>query len=361
MPFTLICMKRNLILGLLIVAGFPFLNSCKDDEVPVAGIQFELEEQEVTESDGTIESFHPDEIDDGVGRIIEVKMLFDIALAGDVVLEFDIDGTARENASQSEVNDFEIVEESDGVTVSGDQITILKGVSEASFSVRIFEDYLFELDEDSPVNDDDIPYETIELTLESVVSGPGKLGTQLEHVVKILEDDAYVYLEWNPGDQAGTIGDVNMDLFIHIDGDLRAVSRLPNDQVPYEIMLIPGGFEPGTYGMSYVYKSGTSNDVDFFSEIVNYGGTISTTGGQSGVVLTSQATYTLENINAYDDENPVADAIEQSFVKDGLEFVDATDITVPSSGSRQDAKLSKKKSIITRERLLKAHVTVLRR
>ena len=37
-------MKRNFILGLVLLAGLPFLDSCKDDEPPIVGISFELEE-----------------------------------------------------------------------------------------------------------------------------------------------------------------------------------------------------------------------------------------------------------------------------------------------------------------------------
>ncbi len=353
-------MKWTVIISIVTLAGLAMLTSCKDDEVPIAGIEFELEEQEVPESDGTIESFHPDEDDDGVGRIVLVKLIFDRALAGDVVIEFDVDGTARRTKSSSEVNDFEIEDESDGMTVDGDNITLLKGSTEASFSIRIFEDYNFEFSDDLPVNDDDIPYESIELSLESVVSGPGKLGTKLDHELKILEDDGYVYLEWNPADQAGTTGDVDMDLFVYINGNLAGISSLDNSQFPFEALVIPGGFPSAEYGMGYVYKSGTSEDLAILSEIANFGGTITTTEDESGAVVTTTGKYTLANINAYDSQNPSSE-IEQSFEKDGLDYLELTNISVPESGSRMRPTPVSKDCLLPRGKLSKESVTVLRR
>src|SRR5688572_7509562 len=141
-------MKIKFLLGVLAIGAITALNSCKDDEVPVAGVNFELAEQEVTESDGTVTSFHPDEANNGVGRVIKAKLVFDIPLAGDAVLEFDVDGSARQTSSATESNDFEIEAAGDNLTVDGSQVTILKGSSEASFNIRVYEDNLIEFGED---------------------------------------------------------------------------------------------------------------------------------------------------------------------------------------------------------------------
>jgi hypothetical protein len=329
-------MKLRLILGVVVLGGILTLSSCGEDEVPKSGITFELEEQEVTESDGTPSSFHPDE--DGIGRVVTAKILFDRPLAKDVVIAYDIDGLASQTKTSNELNDFEIVEEGDNITVDDNNITVKKGVSEALISFRIFEDYDFEYGDDFPENDDGIPYEGIEITLESIVSGPGTLGEDVTHEVKILEDDTYVYLGWDPNDQAGTgPGDVNMDLFIYINNQLRGVFAYSDNQYPYEVLVISGGFPNGTFGMGYVYKTGTSNDLNFVSQIINFGGTLTTAAGESGVGLTTPGKYTSVNKNDYNASTPTSQ-IEQTMVKNGLNYGSISAITAPTSGSREITK-----------------------
>jgi hypothetical protein len=331
-------MKIKFLLGVFAIGAVTALNSCKDDEVPVAGINFELEEQEVTESDGTVASFHPDDADDGVGRIIKAKLVFDIPLAGDVVLKFDVDGSARQTATTDENIDFEIDAEGDFMTVDGTNLTILKGATEASFNVRLYEDFVMELTEDSEFNEDEIPYETVELQLESVVSGPGKLGEAVNHTVKILEDDAYVYLAWGVNNTESP-GDVNMDLLIYINGTFAGGSAYSTTANPYEIITIPGGYPTRTFGLSYVYKAGTADDVDFLAELYNFGGTLTTSGGTSNPLLQFNGSYTLQNINNYSSSAPSSN-ITQTMVKNGLNYTGVTALTIPATGSREGAKFS---------------------
>lgn len=331
-------MKIKLLLGVLAIGAVTALNSCKDDEVPVAGINFELEEQEVSESDGTIASFHPDEADDGVGRIIPVKLVFDIPLAGDVVLKFDVDGTARQSATTDELNDFEIDATGDFLTVDGSNVTISKGATEASFNVRIFEDFIMEWDSESEFTDDDIPYESVELKLESIVSGPGKLGEAVEHVAKILEDDTYVYLEWS-ADNTDNPGNVNMDLLIYRNNTFIGGAAFSDANNPYEIVTIPAGYPTTTFGLSYVYKSGSSNDVDFLVEILNFGGTLTKSSGTVNSLLQFNGSYTQANINNYNSSAP-SSKVTQSITKNGLNYANITELTIPETGSRVGSKIS---------------------
>jgi hypothetical protein len=333
-------MKIKVVLAALAVAAVTTLNSCKDDEVPVAGVNFELAENEVTESDGTLASFHPDEVNDGTGRIIPVKLVFDIALAGDVTFKFDIDGSARRTASADEINDFEIDAAGDMLTVDGTNVTVLKGATEASFNVRLYEDFIMEWEENSDLNDDGIPYETVILQLESVVSGPGKLGEALEHELRILEDDSYVYLEWGINNTTSP-GDVNMDLLVYTNNTLAAASTFSSATTPVEFITIPGGFPPRTFGLSYVYKSGTADDVDFKVELYNFGGTYTTTTGTSNPLLQFSGSYTLQNKNDYNPSAPTSQ-ITQTMVKDGLNFTSVSGLTIPSSGSRIGEKFTPK-------------------
>lgn len=331
-------MKIKFLLGVFAIGAVTALNSCKDDEVPVAGINFEQAEQEVTESDGTITSFHPEEANDGVGRIIKAKLVFDIPLAGDVVLKFDIDGNARQTSTTDELNDFIIEAEGDGLTVDGSNVTIAKGSTEASFNVRIYEDFVMEWDPDLELNENDIPFETVELKLESIVSGPGKLGEAVEHVVKILEDDAYVFLQWGANNTENP-GTANMDLLIYINNQFAGGSAFSTATAPYELLTIPAAYPTRTFGLSYVYKSGTENDVDFVAELGNYGGTFTTAGGSSNAVLQFQGSYTLANINNYSNTAPTS-KITQSITKDGFNYTNVTALTIPESGSRSGSKIS---------------------
>lgn len=324
-------MKIKFLLGVLAIGAVTALNSCKDDEVPVAGVNFEIEGQDVTESDGTVTSFHPDEADNGVGRVITAKLVFDIPLAGDAVLEFDVDGNARQTSSATESNDFEIEAEGVNLTVDGSQVTILKGSTEASFNIRLFEDSFLELGEDeSDLNEDGVPFETIEITLERVVSGPIKLGEQaLTHEVRILEDDTYVLLGWSKAGTTNEPADIDMDMWVYVNENLAFKVADSDAEYKQEGFFIPAGVSNLKLGMRYVYVSG-SHDVDFQSAVVNFGGTVAKVGGASEAVAVSNGNYKLANKHAESDPK----IISQSMSKSGLNYTGLTDITIPATGSR---------------------------
>jgi hypothetical protein len=329
-------MKRNFILGILAVGAICFLDSCKDDETPIAGITFELEEQEVTESDGTRESFHPEvNPDEGVGRVVQVKLVFDRALAGDAVLKFDVDGTARAKATSSEANDFEILDEAEMVTIDDDEITILKGATEATFDIMIYEDLLFEFDEDA-LNDEGAPYETVVLQLLSVVSGPAKLGaTQLEHTMKILEDDAVAFLQWEAQDMEFAAAEVDMDIIFWRNG-AAAWTQGAGEGTDFEGINVPAGLGEGNWGVSYTYYSGNSDDLDFFGILFNTAGTLNnakyTYHPQDGEPLVFEGNYKQVNVNAYSETSPPK--IAQTMVKTGINYSSISNLTSFTQGSR---------------------------
>ena len=319
-------MKRNLILGLLIVAGFPFLNSCKDDEPPIVGITFEAEEQTIFESDGTLESLHPDieitGLDPGTGRIVKVRLVFEQALAGDVILKFDLDGTARENPQGDDLNDFQILEEGENLTVDDDEITILAGTAEAAFDIVIFEDWDFEIETDD-FTEDGRPYETIELSLESVVSGPAKLGVEpLEHTLKILEDDVVGFLGWEardfPDNQAAAAVDMDLILFFEDYNWFLGTSQ----GTGFELFFIPAGSGVGEVGIAYTYYGGNSDDLYFESAFFTTGGELE--GAQypwldedeGGLVFSGE--YTLANINEYNQQSPPK--VAQTATKEDIHY-----------------------------------------
>jgi hypothetical protein len=119
-------MKFRSIGGLLLVTGLPlFFGACsKDDEKPkAAGVTFELAEEKVFESDGTIESFHPQFTSSGTGREVQIKIKLDRAAAQQSEIEYSIEGSATRNTT-TKIGDFD---------VEGDDeiITIEKGATEA--------------------------------------------------------------------------------------------------------------------------------------------------------------------------------------------------------------------------------------
>lgn len=311
------------------MAGLSFLTSCNKEEKPQpAGIGFEVDYQEVEESDGTFESFHP-ALTQGqtTGREIEIKLTLNKALAETAVIAFTIEGTATVNSAAKPVGDFEIGERN---------VIIEKGSTGASISIQLFEDATYEFEE---YNDNGLPYENIKLTLTSVVSGPATIVEEKKSFqLDILEDDALVFLVWDPQDDQGVgAGNVEMDLFLWLDNEIFDSSI---DGVDQELVIIFGGYPDGTYGFSYTYYEGTSDNLRFNS--VMFGNINNQQYPYPESPLVSSGTYKLVNKNVYDRSasTPPDVAIVQSVVKTGTKFTNLSSITVPASGSRQGGKTS---------------------
>jgi hypothetical protein len=315
-------MKIRAIWGLLLSAAIPFLFlACdKDDEPKPAGIGFENSVEEITESDGTITSFHPliwesySGETGATGKEYEVKLVLDKPVSATAVISYSVAGTATKNSASS-IGDFD---------VEGTTVTIEEGQSEAVIPLTIFEDMDFEL------SDDDSLFETVEITLNSVVSGPVVLGEQTVYKLKINEDDAVWILQWGT-DGTDSPGDVDMDILFTYDGQI--VWGAASDE-EFEAVNVPAGFPNGTYGLSYTYYEGTSDDVDFVVGLFN------TSGSLNGVKYTYpdddpllySGHYTLSNINAWSESSPPL--VVQNVTKSGINYTDITDITEPASGSR---------------------------
>jgi hypothetical protein len=311
-------MKLNLLLGCVAVAALVVMSSCGDDDPPPkAGITFEVTGMEVFESDGTVQSFHPLLFNGATGVEIQVKVVSDKALDENAVIGFTVSGTATKNSSSNPVGDYEFV-------ASSENVTLEKGATSALIKIKVFEDVEFEIDEDDNL------FETIILNLSSVVSGPAVIGDQDTHTITIKEDDIVVILDWDVGD--GTRGDVDMDLLLQLENELvRGSVSEGND---FEAMNIPGGFPPGTYGLSYTYYSGTSDDLEFASIMFS---TVGTLNGTQYVYpdadpLIFIANYTLENINEWDAEGAPFPKIVQTMVKGGINYTNISQITVPVDG-----------------------------
>ena len=330
-------MNHKSVCGWLLAASLPVIFSAcgSDDPPPKAGISFEKADEEITESDGTASSFHPDastqvSLPSGRGRDVSVKLAFDRALAEEVVLTYTLAGTATPvNPPGRFVNDYSIAETGDALTVKDDKITIARGATTAAITITIYEDLDFEYD-NAALNSSKVPYETLVLTLTSVVSGPAELKDQVAYTLKINEDDAVFVLSWAIGG-GDTSGDVDMDMLFLSDNNIVWGSAMVN--TAYEIVNFPAGFPSGTYGAGYTYYSGTSDDVDFAVGIQSTSGTL---GGKSytypdAAPLAFDGHLGLGNINVWDDPgdanhrgNPV---VVQRFTKEGLNYTGITSVT----------------------------------
>lgn len=299
--------------SLMIVVGLMFVSSCKDDEKPKSRFAFAESEVEVLEDDGTV----------------ELTINIDRAVSETVVLSYTLEGTATEFKAATG-GDYEISPE-------GGNITIAPGATQAVVEIDLLPDGEFEYDEDAQAS-----YETIILTLTSVVSGPGEIvageGTQV--TVYVFEDDMLVFLDWDAGD--GTTGDVDMDLLVWIDD--------PDDSPDNGFLFVNpanvgGGASEGTeseavlllsqlidtdYGFSYVYFEGTADPLAFTVEFVNFGGTINGEGPEK----TFEGAYALDNINRWADEGADAPIVVQTVTKSGRNYTDLSDIDEPETGSR---------------------------
>jgi hypothetical protein len=335
-------MKRNFKWSMLIVlAGCVIMTACKkDEETPKSTISFDSETQNVLESDGTSKSFHPQLWQNfsgstgATGRDIQIKIALDRPLAETAVLGFTLGGTATKN-SASATGDYEI----DGSTV-----TIEKGATEANITITLFEDFSFEADKNQ-LDADGKPFESLTITLSSVVSGPLILGKEkLTYTLNIYEDDTVVYLSWDngTGSSANPVpGDVDMDLFGWFNDPTDGQLLLTKSQSPgqdYEGVFIPAGLPNGEYSMSYTYYSGSSNDVEFYVDIVNFGGNLNS--GSQPASYTGH--YTLDNVNAYDADQVGDDGhanykgdpqIVQSMTKNGLNYTNISAIASPAPGT----------------------------
>jgi hypothetical protein len=313
-------MKRNIICAALLLAGLPFLNSCKDDEPKPAGITFETTDEEILESDATIKSFHPviwqslsGSTTGATGREIKIRIVSDKPLADNVIIPFTLDGTATKNSSSAPVGDFEI---------TSNTVTMEKGASEAFITFTVFEDLELE----------DGDAETVIFTLGSI-SGAGKVGTQNVHTVKILEDDAIVDLKWS----AASSDSVDMDLFLWLGSNILDASQAVGSAP--ETVSIPAGLPNGTYGMGYTYYSGKLNALTFTVDITNLGGKLN--NGTSPLKFTGN--YTLNQINRYDADLPTEKGhqfykgqpvIVQTMVKNGFNYQNVSGITPAADRSR---------------------------
>ena len=339
-------MKTQRISAIVMLAGLALLSSCGgSDSTPKVGVSFESASSDVKESDGTVTSFNPllwENYSGNTGATgvnYDVSISLDKAAAETSVIKYSISGTATET-SASTYGDF---------AINGDDqyVIINKGDTKATITITVFEDFELEIDN---IDDSNDAFETVVLKLESVVSGSAKIGDNNTYTLNIHEDDAVVQLGWVANDQLVA----DMDLFIWNNSKIINGSASTSNS-PYEVATIPAGFGNGTYGLSYTYYSGTSNDVTITSEIFNLGGTLN----NQSTPLSFSADYTSENINVYDADGAENPAIVQSMTKNKFNYTGIDDIVVASGTSRVSTNTQTIKSRIDLIKSLKLHSDIM--
>ncbi len=184
------------------------------------------------------------------------------------------------------------------------------------------------------------PNETVIIELTGV-SGNAVLGARKTYTLTITDEDESlsaglsISLSWEIED--GSAGDVDMDLLVWFEtspGVYTSKGSVWSAEIgtQFETTTIPANETNGKWGLSYVYYSGTSNNLKVKVDFRSYKGNINTTSNRASYT----ATYTLANVRGDYDVifDTGIDVIAQSYQKTNANYTDLTSITVAASGSR---------------------------
>lgn len=224
----------------------------------------------------------------------------------------DIYGKAQTPPIPAQYFDFE-------VEGGQQQVVIAQGATSAVIQLQLFSDFLLEDDE------------TIEITLTS--ANGATIGTNSKMTITLdQEDGKVIVLVWDD-----EYADVDMDMFLWFGETIATLGPNPvatsiNAAVDpqYELVFVPAIIENAAFGLSYIYYSGTVDPMNFESHFIDF-----IDGDFANDFDAYPGTYTLANINAWDEDGAPAPAVVQTFRKVAGEFVDITDIEEPASGSRK--------------------------
>jgi len=286
---------------LLVIALSITLPSCKEDE-PFIKPKLSFAQKNLTfkESDGEV----------------EIEVTLDKAYHKDIEIDYSISGTAGEEVKVgSNANpDYKIT--SDYLTLE-----IVSGETKGIIKLEFFSDFEVEEDETIEIQIEEVDSEEIEITRDDEVN-----------ITLKQEDGMFVVLEWGVGTNENYT-DVDMDLFLWAENSAATLentffgSYRASVESPEYFFLPTAILDDGTYGLSCNYYSGTVSPMNFqvrYIKVVN---------GANAGTETRPGTYTLENINPWD-ESGVDPILVMTFEKLGTEFKDFSDITEPTSGSR---------------------------
>ena len=142
-----------------------------------------------------------------------------------------------------------------------------------------------------------------------------------------------VDLTWEASDL--TTSDVDVDLLVWREtapGVYTAQGGLWSAIIGYsfEFTFIPANETDGKYALSYVYYSGSSNNLKVKADFRSYKGNINGTSN----IASYTKTYTSANLNTYSDPYTVPMVVAQTFIKSAGDYQNLSDFNVASSGSR---------------------------
>lgn len=198
------------------------------------------------------------------------------------------------------------------------EVVIAQGATAGVIQFQLFSDFHLE----DP--------ETIEITLTTATNGV-QIGTNNKMTVTVEQENGKaIVLVW---DDAYT--DVDMDLFLWAGTDAADLGFVANSanlgvEPKYELLFIPAVIEDAAFGASYTYYAGAQTPMNFEAHFIDF-----VDGEFADTFDSYPATYTLANINKWDAQGAPEPAVVQTFKKVAGEFVDVTDITVPTTGSRR--------------------------
>jgi len=307
-----VMLKYKFYLSALGLSAFCLVfSSCKDDDEPPAKpkLSFASSTLTVKESD----------------RTVEVQVVLDKAASQDITIDYSLSGTALDDitAGTTAPADYEVLSEYG-------EVEILKGETTGTIELEIYSD--------SDLEDD----ETIEITIEDVSSDEIEITRDDEITITVQQEDGLiVLLEWGIG-EGETYTDVDMDLFLWSENESSTLVRtgylglsgssytsLRGSFTSPEFFFLPTALaDDGTYGLSCNYYEGTEDPMNFevsFIEIVN---------NDDVSTVTKQGTYTVANLNKWDQDDGTDPVMVITFAKSGTDFTDFGEITVPGTGSR---------------------------
>jgi len=288
---------------LIVMAMFSLeLTSCKDDEPFVKPkLSFAQKTLTVNEADGTI----------------EVELILDKAYSEDITISYKLDGDAFDDVRadvEDELADYEVIGEYEKVTIE-------KGETKGIIELRLLADFIIEDTESIEISITDTDSENIEITRDD----------DMEISLEQEQNGIIVELTWDE-----TYTDVDMDLLLRVADIGQNVATqavvwgsIRESFVPGESIFIPASIENVIYGFSYNYYSGTKDPMNFTATIAEAIDGIFEAEANWDV---KNGTYTLANINEW--TNASSTKVVQTIKNVNGDFIELSEITVPSSGSR---------------------------
>lgn len=273
----------------------------------------------ITTSDMTVSE------SDGANGYINVTVQLDNAPTSAVTVEYTLEGSAIDSTFAAEYEPDPIPPAYYDYYINGKsgELVIPAGSTSANIEIQLFSDFMFEGDE------------TIEIALKA--SNAVQLGTDSEAVITVQQQEGKIIaLLW---DDAYT--DVDMDMFLWagetvdaLDGVL-ATAITPRTTPQQELIFIPtlisDEITEAAFGLSLIYYEGTANPMNFEVHFIDYSAGVAEGEADRDIYA---ASYTLANINAWDEQGAPDPAVVQTFRIVNGDYVDISAITVPASGSR---------------------------